>query len=99
MRGSRAGPAVNPFDDGDAFGREVRLQSSGQNLLVVFQSIKIEMMQRQFAFIFTHECERGRSDGLGDAKAAGDAFDELGFARAEVAFKADDPSRFGLLRP
>ena len=56
-------------------------------------------MQRQFAFIFTHECERGRSDGLGDAKAAGDAFDELGFACAEVAFEADDPAGLSLRRP
>ncbi len=102
MRGERAGPAVDPFDDSDAFGREVRLQTGGQNLLIVFQPMKIEVMQRQFAFaafVFTDKRERGRSDWFADAEAAGNAFDELGFARAEVAFEADDPAGFSLGGP
>ena len=102
MRREWASPAVDPFDDGDAFGRKVRLQPGSQNLFVVFQPIKIKVMQRQFSFtsfVLTHERERGGSDWLGDAETAGDAFDELGFTRTEVAFEADDPSRFGLLRP
>ena len=60
------------------------------------------MMQRQFsftAFVLAHERECGGSDGFGDAETAGDAFDEFGFARTEVAFEADDPAGLGLRRP
>jgi len=102
MRREWASPAVDPFDDGDAFGRKVRLQPSGQNLLIVFQPIKIKVLQRQFsitALVLTHKRERGGSNRLRDAETAGDSFDELGFTRTEVAFEADDPSRFGLFRP
>ena len=40
-----ASPPIEPFYDGDSFGLEIRVESAGDNLIIIFQPIKIQMFQ------------------------------------------------------
>ena len=59
IRRSRARPTVEPFDDCDALGLEIGFESAGENLVIIFQSIKVQMLQLESAFVFAHQRECG----------------------------------------
>ena len=63
------------------------------NLLRRFEPIQIQMKQSQAsAAVFIHQCKRRRMHTRRDAKSACKAFDQLRFARPQIAGQRDHAS-------
>ena len=55
-------------------------------LFGLFQTIQIEVIQRQAAIVvFAHQIERGACGNLGNAESRSEALREVGFARAQIS--------------
>lgn len=87
-------PALGPFHHGHAVRvAEVFLQPRADDLRGCVEAVEVKVKERQAsAGVFVHEREARRGDARGDAEAGGEALDQLGLARAEVAAQREDPA-------
>src|SRR5205807_186505 len=96
MLRDQIGVTVGPLDERNAVAENVIVESQPEKGFAVFDPVKIEMVNGQAAIgVFVHEHERG-TGYFGSASHPGDeAFDELRFARAEIARQREhiSPSR------
>src|SRR5258706_9989177 len=95
------GPAIDPLDYAYSIVlMEILLQPGSANRLLVVESIKVDVIERQpRAGILMHQDKRGRLDARGHTKPFSDAFHELRLSRAKFALQSENPSATSLVPP
>ena len=95
MCGPQVGEAFAPFDDHQAFAIQKLVDAQRGDLARFFQAIEIDVVEPGWIAVFVNQGKGGAGDvvGWGGVEAFGDAFDEGGFAGAEVADEQNQAMR------
>ena len=80
-----------PFDHADAVAKEIIVEADLEGLESGLEAIEVEMVEGEATVvIFVNQAEGGAGDGVRGGEARGEAFDEVSFARAEIAGEGED---------
>src|SRR5215469_5335617 len=92
--------SLRPFNDRDTIRFQVFFQSGSENLLRRFEPVQIEMKECEpSAGVNVHKREARRMNPRSNFQTAGDAFDQLRLARAEVSGQGDHEPRLRSTAP
>ena len=89
VRGNQFGGAFRPFDDGDAVGFKVFVETEVVGLFGAAEAVEVDVMKRNGSLIFTDQGIGGAADRFVDASGLREALGEAGFARAKVAVQGN----------
>lgn len=91
--GEEFGDAFGPFNQQDAVAFKIFFEAHCHELMRIFDTIEVGVIERHTADIFEHIVEGRRENFFAHAESAADTAGYDGFARTEFTGETDDVAR------